>query len=628
MIKQMKKCCILMLILVICTTFGISLTPVLAADNTDSTYEVKITTNNTDYFFSTIEEAFSADILQSGNPTFKLQLLKDIETDTTLIANANRSNLQIDLNGHSITSSADPVIQAGLMTFIANSAETPCSIIQKNVSTINSSSPNTIIYSASGNMVLNINAPNLTIGDNSGTAINSQAMLPSIQNGIFLGNLSIGKPMFGSAISGGYFSQDPTPHIDTNSSVAVQNNEGLYYLTTYHAATVDSDSGTVLQKYGTVQQAVDASILDGMIKLLKQGSPPQTVVVDTDDKLTLDLAGFQFIGAASPLAAIRVEGASLLNNKGNLSIIDTDKTDPGALNFVYTPDFTGDCFCTILNQGTLNLYDIFVSVNYNQPDYKGNIYTICNDSSNSDAVIYIDSESQIGGLKLEPEDPATGKYPAIMTKGNGKYTNAVHLEYAGNDTVTFFVENSIISEVMDVFDSNGNYTTTFSLNNGIDLQKRNISVKKDGVEIDFEYDSTTDTLLIPSSAFTDGTDNIEIRLKYEVTYIVDGKTFTTLTVEHGKNANMPEIPAKVGYIGKWDNNGENITADTTITALYDIIPQNDENTEKTNTSSNNKTTNNPQTGDNITIYIITFLIAGISILNMIKTKKRTKIRKH
>ena len=59
--------------------------------------------------------------------------------------------------------------------------------------------------------------------------------------------------------------------------------------------------------------------------------------------------------------------------------------------------------------------------------------------------------------------------------------------------------------------------------------------------------------------------------KYTVTYVADNKVINTQTVVHGGNTVEPEVPAKAGCIAKWDKDGKNITADTTITAVYSLI---------------------------------------------------------
>ena len=55
---------------------------------------------------------------------------------------------------------------------------------------------------------------------------------------------------------------------------------------------------------------------------------------------------------------------------------------------------------------------------------------------------------------------------------------------------------------------------------------------------------------------------------YTVTYVAEGKVVSTQTVEHGSNASNPDVPSKTGFAGAWDADGKNITADTTITAVY------------------------------------------------------------
>lgn len=65
---------------------------------------------------------------------------------------------------------------------------------------------------------------------------------------------------------------------------------------------------------------------------------------------------------------------------------------------------------------------------------------------------------------------------------------------------------------------------------------------------------------------------VTVNKNYTVTYKADGESISTETVGHGKDANLPSVPAKDGYVGKWDGDGKNITGDTTITVVYTEIP--------------------------------------------------------
>ena len=65
---------------------------------------------------------------------------------------------------------------------------------------------------------------------------------------------------------------------------------------------------------------------------------------------------------------------------------------------------------------------------------------------------------------------------------------------------------------------------------------------------------------------------VTVMKNYTVTYKADGEPFSTETVGHGKDATLPAVPAKNGYVGKWDSDGKNITGDTTITVVYTEIP--------------------------------------------------------
>ena len=55
---------------------------------------------------------------------------------------------------------------------------------------------------------------------------------------------------------------------------------------------------------------------------------------------------------------------------------------------------------------------------------------------------------------------------------------------------------------------------------------------------------------------------------HTVTYKVDGQVVSTEAVEHGKDATLPAVPVKGGFVGKWDNDGKNITENTVINTIY------------------------------------------------------------
>ena len=59
--------------------------------------------------------------------------------------------------------------------------------------------------------------------------------------------------------------------------------------------------------------------------------------------------------------------------------------------------------------------------------------------------------------------------------------------------------------------------------------------------------------------------------KYTATYKADGEVVSTVEVEHGGDVEAPAVPAKSGYVGKWDAIGKDITKDTTISAVYTAI---------------------------------------------------------
>ena len=61
---------------------------------------------------------------------------------------------------------------------------------------------------------------------------------------------------------------------------------------------------------------------------------------------------------------------------------------------------------------------------------------------------------------------------------------------------------------------------------------------------------------------------------YVVTFVADGKTVKTMTVEQGyklKDSDYPTVPAKTGYTGEWKKYTTAISTDVTVVAVYTKI---------------------------------------------------------
>lgn len=85
-------------------------------------------------------------------------------------------------------------------------------------------------------------------------------------------------------------------------------------------------------------------------------------------------------------------------------------------------------------------------------------------------------------------------------------------------------------------------------------------------------DNAEHIVVVEDHAGNKTTYTVTVMKNYTVTYKADGEPISTETVGHGKDANLPAVPAKNGYVGKWDSDGKNITGDTTITVVYTEIP--------------------------------------------------------
>ncbi len=124
--------------------------------------------------------------------------------------------------------------------------------------------------------------------------------------------------------------------------------------------------------------------------------------------------------------------------------------------------------------------------------------------------------------------------------------------------------------------------------------------------------------------------------KYTVIFKADDDVVGTIEVEHGKDVTLPEVPAKDGYTGEWDNDGKNITADTVIKAVYTEVPvaapdgsdsdTEDSDTETEDTESDTEDTGSGTTGtgdsSNIIFWIMLMIAAVAAGVIVVAIRKR------
>ncbi len=156
--------------------------------------------------------------------------------------------------------------------------------------------------------------------------------------------------------------------------------------------------------------------------------------------------------------------------------------------------------------------------------------------------------------------------------GYNKYLDTYHndwllIDVANLDSstlkVTFFTESGSKETLVLQLHKQG---TTFSTYKA-DLTKLSDAMRKATYDIEFVIADTNESGSITVDNIRFAQSSLEIA-RYTVTYVADGEIVTTVTVEHGMDATAPALPEKNGYIGMWDKESTNITANTTITAVY------------------------------------------------------------
>lgn len=186
------------------------------------------------------------------------------------------------------------------------------------------------------------------------------------------------------------------------------------------------------------------------------------------------------------------------------------------------------------------------------------------------------SLSEVQALAAADWTPYTA--PFVMEKEHAYVIYARAVDQAGNTAYVSsdgMIIDKTVPEIADLKDG-AKYYGEVTFTAGDTYLKR---VEIDGTEatpdINGLYhilpDNCQHTVAVEDKAGNHVQISIWVYRNYTVTYIVDGVTVSTQQIGYGLNATPPSIPPKDGFDEtppQWDHDGTNITADTTITAIY------------------------------------------------------------
>ena len=195
-------------------------------------------------------------------------------------------------------------------------------------------------------------------------------------------------------------------------------------------------------------------------------------------------------------------------------------------------------------------------------------YYIANGEMTLDAVKAITAwEGYNGTFRINPDNQYVIYAKVTDNAGNITYISSDGLVLDATAPALFGIENNGVYYGDKIFKA---------------IDDHFLKIKIDGIDVtdttqgDDEYkvtaDNTEHTVTVTDKAGNVTEYKITVYKNYTVTFKVDGATVDTQTVGYGKDANLLSVPAKDGYVGKWDSDGKNIIGDTTITAVYTAIP--------------------------------------------------------
>ena len=173
-----------------------------------------------------------------------------------------------------------------------------------------------------------------------------------------------------------------------------------------------------------------------------------------------------------------------------------------------------------------------------------------------------------GTFEIDPDNKYVIYVKVVDNEGNTSYINSDGIVLDATKPAMYGIENGGVYYGDKVFKALDDYLKT---------------LKVDGVDVTAELNGDNEYKIIADNAehtvtAIDQAGNvteykITVYKNYTVTYKVDGETVDTQTVGYGKDATLPEIPKKDGYVGKWDKDGKDITDDTVISVVYTAIAE-------------------------------------------------------
>ena len=230
-------------------------------------------------------------------------------------------------------------------------------------------------------------------------------------------------------------------------------------------------------------------------------------------------------------------------------------------------------------------------------------------------------------FKIEPNEEYVVYAKIVDNVGNTTYVNS--------DSITLDNIAATLEGIEDGKIYYGDLTVIKSEDQFYDIKR----VTLDGEEMGFaegtygliSADNEEHTVIVEDHAGNKTTYIVKVMKNYTVTFKVDGETVSTETVGYGKNATLAAVPEKDGYIGKWDSDGKNITGDTTISAVYTVIPvvRPDDTEKPTDTdrpADADKPADSPQTGDNRSLWMwfALMVVSGGALFTVTEMNKKRK----